>query len=67
MNTTMTISHRLFAAAVTEAPEVRKPKPAAARPVVIEVPRDHFLAASANVRPVAGARPAHSVFRSVIF
>ena len=39
MNAMMSVSHRLFAAALAENAEVRRPRPQSDKPVVIEVGR----------------------------
>jgi hypothetical protein len=52
MNSMMTISHRLFAAAIAEGPSARKPRPVTGKPVVIEVGRGGVSPAWVNGRPV---------------
>jgi hypothetical protein len=63
MNSMMPISHRLFAAAVADGAESRKPKPRVEKPVIIEVDQKGVRTAWTNGQP----KPTHRSISSEVW
>jgi len=63
MNAMMSISHRLFAAALTDGGEVKKPKPISGKPVTINLDNKGVTPAWSNGQP----KPTHRLISSEVW